>query len=147
MKYILFISALLIGFASNAQDTLAPDQNPNYKKSLARYDSTFTEYTLLQGTTFQDTYEAIDPMEQRRKLREMRREFRAKRPLWRHQRRMERARNPGWNGWNNGWNNWGWNRWNNNWGWNNWGYRNRWNRSNFWTGAALGLGLGAWRWW
>jgi len=144
MKNILFFSALLMGFSALGQEVaLAPDQNPNYKRSLAKYDSIYTQYTQQQGTTLQDTYEAIDPMEHKRKMQELRREYRAKRPLWRQERRMERIRNTRYidTGWNNGWG-WGWNR-----GWNpGWGYRSRWNGS-FWTGTALGLGIGSLRCW
>lgn len=144
MKSLPYLFALLIGFSALGQDVaLAPNQNPNYQRSLAKYDSIYTQFTKQQGTTLQDTYEAIDPMEHKRKMRELRREYRAQRPLWRHERRLERIRNTryidtGW-GWNN---NWGWN---NGWGWNN-RRSNGWNGS-FWTGTALGLGIGSLRCW
>ena len=50
---------------------------------------------LAQGTTEQDTYKAIDPLEEKRELRSIKRKHRAQRALWRHQERMERAKHGG----------------------------------------------------
>ena len=50
------------------------------------------KYVMLQGTTAQETYKAIDPLERKRELRMLRKEYRAKRRLWRHQERMERIK-------------------------------------------------------
>jgi|GEM_PF-462356 len=94
---ILYITIFTAGFSVFAQqDNLAleADQNPNYEISQNKYtDSIQKSHTLLQGTTLQDTYRAIDPLEEKRELKSLRRQHRAQRPYWRHQRRLERIRN------------------------------------------------------
>jgi hypothetical protein len=100
MKNYIFSATLIIfvGFIGLAQNSteLVNDQNPNYQTSLNKYLAAgeLSNQTLTQGTTAQDTYTAIDPMEERRKRQELRRFFRSQRPLWRHQERLERAKNP-----------------------------------------------------
>ena len=114
----LIILVSLIGIAQNSVE-LEADQNPNYKISLDKYIAASKEIsqTLTQGTTSQETYTAIDPMEEKRKRKELRKYFRSQRPLWRHQERLERAKNPsyfrgrnssfntryGYNNFNSGW--------------------------------------------
>ncbi|WP_029209631.1 hypothetical protein [Aquimarina agarilytica] len=89
----------LLGFLTfcilSAQDSkpLVEDQNPNYKVAMDKYMESPKEYTLLQSTTVQETYKAIDPLEEKRELRSQRRQFSAQRPYWRHQRRLERIKN------------------------------------------------------
>ncbi len=153
MKYFLLSLSLFAFNLAVAQmdDTLVADQNPNYRRSLAKYDSIASNYTSKQGTTVQDTYVAIDPMEHKRKMQELRREYRAQRPLWRQERRMARINNTqyvdyGFNNWNTGWNT-GWNNgWNNGFGRNNRGWGgSRWNTGSFLGGTLLGIGLGC-RW-
>jgi len=80
-----FITAFTGAFA---QTGLAPDQNPNYNASRDKYMRLADSITSLQGTTYQDTYRAIDYLEDKRKAREQRRQFR-------RELRMERARNAG----------------------------------------------------
>ena len=84
-----------IGIAQNSTDLVA-DQNPNYHISLDKYmtENKVSDLTLLQGTTAQETYTAIDPMEEKRKRKALRRYYRSLHPLWRHQERLERAKNP-----------------------------------------------------
>lgn len=100
MKNSIFTAILItfVGFMGVAQNStkLVNDQNPNYQISLDKYLAAgeLSNQTLTQGTTAQDTYTAIDPMEEKRKRQELRRFFRSQRPLWRHQERLERAKNP-----------------------------------------------------
>ena len=63
-----------IGIAQNSTDLVA-DQNPNYHISLDKYmtENKVSDLTLLQGTTAQETYTAIDPMEEKRKRKALRR--------------------------------------------------------------------------
>jgi len=86
-----FLSFCVVS-AQNFQE-LEEDQNPNYKIVMAKYKEYPEELTLLEGTTAQETYKAIDPLEEKRELQSQRRQFRAQRPYWRHQRRMERIKN------------------------------------------------------
>lgn len=91
MKNLLFI--LAIGFQAtllNAQDM---DQNPNFMQSQEKYMASSDQYTSLQGTTSQETYKAIDYVEEKRERQAIRRNNRAMRPQWRHERRLERIKN------------------------------------------------------
>ena len=87
---IISFPVLLIGQEKN---TLVNDQNPNYKLAMEKYVANLQDYTLLQSTTAQETYKAIDPLEEKRELKALRRQYRAQRPYWRHQRRLEQAKN------------------------------------------------------
>jgi len=107
-KIILGFTLIAVSFSIQSQEVLEADQNPNYRISQAKYtDSIQKVYTQLQGTTAQETYKAIDPLEEKRELKALRRQYRAQRPLWRHQRRLERIkntqyfRNDGYYGYNN----------------------------------------------
>jgi hypothetical protein len=92
MKRLLTVVVLLIVVLhTNAQGTLIADQNPNYQNSLDKYKD--SPYLALQGTTKQQTYKAIDPIEEKRELKALRRQYRANRPLWRHQRALQRIEN------------------------------------------------------
>ncbi|WP_062052827.1 hypothetical protein [Aquimarina longa] len=114
-KIVSILVFVIIGLTSYAQKTttLVEDQNPNYKKAMDKFLTNSNEYTLAQGTTLQETYKAIDPLEEKRELRSLRRQYRAQRPYWRHQRRLERARNTtyyenyGYSGFNSGYYNYG----------------------------------------
>ncbi|WP_010520380.1 hypothetical protein [Aquimarina agarivorans] len=137
--YILtFLGALSFCMLSaQNSDKLAEDQNPNYKVAMEKYMESPKELTLLQSTTVQETYKAIDPLEEKRELRSQRRQYRAQRPYWRHQRRLERIKNTRYYENNN---NWG--------GFYNYGYRNnfigrhqRFRNYNYFGGGLLGLGL------
>lgn len=135
----LFVLALLFtaGIVM-AQTALAPDQNPDYAVSRARYMKIADSVNTFQGTTSQETYKAIDFLADKAEARAQRREFR-------QQLRMERARN-GYYGYNNDWyypsmnfnygNRWG--RYNN---FNNFYSPYRFNRrSNFNWGLNFGWG-------
>ncbi|HEX2628475.1 MAG TPA: hypothetical protein VHM26_05680, partial [Chitinophagaceae bacterium] len=84
-KYLLILSLVAIFHTVYSQEPLAPNQNPNFAVSRAKYMQMSDSITAWQGTTSQDTYKAIDWMVDRQEARENRREFR-------RQLRMERAR-------------------------------------------------------
>lgn len=124
---ILFLVVVFIATLSFSQEaTLVEDQNPNYKESMSKYQQIDSTYILTQGSTKQETYVAIDPLEERRQLRSLRRKHRANRLLWRHQERMELARN-------------GIPYNNNDCYYNNCGNSNWWNYNNILTYGSLGL--------
>lgn len=82
------ISTAAVSFCSyiaTAQTGLAPDQNPNYAVSRAKYTLIADSLNEWHSTTQQDMYKAIDWLADRREARADRREFR-------RQLRMERAR-------------------------------------------------------
>lgn len=85
---LLLPLAIFTGIAAMAQTTEVADQNPNYMISQAMYMDMADSLNSLHGTTIQQTYKAIDWMEQRREMREQRRAFR-------RELRLERARR-GW---------------------------------------------------
>ena len=66
---------------TNTQEELAPDQNPNYRKSMDKYLATKDELVKTEGTTVQATYKAIDDMQIRQERRDMRRTYRQQRRL------------------------------------------------------------------
>lgn len=91
---ILLFAAFFMAFSGFSQEQASdPDQNPNFEKSMNSYLNASKEIVLTQGTTSQETYKAIDPLQDKRDLRSLRREHRANRLLWRHQERLERAKN------------------------------------------------------
>ena len=126
--YILpLLLVLLTAGNANAQTELAPDQNPNYTISRDKYMKMADSLTRWHSTTLQNTYEAIDFMADREKIRNDRREFR-------QQLRMERARWYNYNYRNDGYFNPSYNYPNNNY-YNSYrnNYRNnRWQRNRFW---------------
>jgi hypothetical protein len=76
-KYLpIFFISLLASLPGLAQMELAPNQNPNYAESRARYMSLADSLLAAQGTTIQDTYKAIDWMVDRAEARALRRDFR-----------------------------------------------------------------------
>lgn len=81
------VSLLSINSAS-AQSLASADQNPNYEVSRAKYMKMADSLTAWHSTTFQETYKAIDYLEDKRIAREERRDFR-------RQLRLIRARNSG----------------------------------------------------
>jgi len=95
MKKISFIFIFLLSFLVNAQEKtlVVADQNTNHFKVSKKYLKKSASFTLLQGTTSQETYKAIDPMEEKRERKKIRKDYRSQRSLWRHQERMERAKN------------------------------------------------------
>lgn len=111
MKTILTsIFAVAIYFGSMAQTVtpttsvaatktvaLLPDQNPNFQKSRDKYMAESDKLTANQGTTIQETYNAIDDVEIKKEQKQLRKDRR-------HERRMARiqSRGRGRNGFNNG---------------------------------------------
>lgn len=90
----LLITTLFLATGAMAQTGgLAPDQNPNYMIARDRYMSIKDSVINFQGTTIQDTYKAIDFLQDRREAREQRR-------LFRQNLRMERVRYGGYGGYN-----------------------------------------------
>jgi hypothetical protein len=81
---LLLPLAMLIATWGMSQ-SLAPDQNPDYMVSQAKYMAMADSINSLHGTTPQETYKAIDWMADRRERRDERRAFR-------RQLRMERAK-------------------------------------------------------
>ena len=91
MKNLLFILAIVL--QSTLLSAQEYNQNPNYKESQQKYMASAEQYTSLQGTTVQETYKAIDRLEEKRELKAQRRALRAQRPIWRQERRLERIKN------------------------------------------------------
>lgn len=120
MKSILLAGSLIVvATLTGTAQNLAQDQNPSFMVSQARYMKMADSINSWHGTTLQETYKAIDYLEDKRAER-------ASRKAWRRELRMERARNNGWyNGYYNnyyypyasynrpwggtGWNNYFWN--------------------------------------
>lgn len=69
-----------------AQTSLAPDQNPDYMISQNKYLQTADSVNALHSTTAQETYKAIDYLEDKKEARELRKAYR-------RELRMEQARN------------------------------------------------------
>lgn len=60
MKTIsLLFAAVICAFQVKAQE-LAPNQNPNYKVSQAKYEAQQTKLSSSMNTTVQSTYKAYD---------------------------------------------------------------------------------------
>ncbi|MDF2190956.1 hypothetical protein [Paraflavitalea sp. CAU 1676] len=100
MKSFLLTASIVLAavFASSAQ-TSAPDQNPSFMVSQARYMNMADSVNSWHSTTLQETYKAIDYYEDKLALR-------ASRKAWKRELRMEKARNGG-NGYDNGYNTYG----------------------------------------
>ncbi len=82
---IVTAAVCFCSYISTAQTNLAPDQNPNYAISRAKYMQLADSLNEWHSTTKQENYKAIDWLADRREARADRREFR-------RQLRMERAR-------------------------------------------------------
>lgn len=130
---------------------LLPDQNPNFRKSRAKYTELAASLTQNEGQTIQQTYKAIDDVQAKKERRELR-------IARRHERRMARILSPGYfyglnSNWgcNNGFNGyWPYGNFNQNFGYSPFGcnYPNyfgnsRCNSSNSVLNTAL-LGLSLW---
>ena len=64
----------------HAQET-QPNQNPNWKKSLEKYEANKDKLTQTQGTTEQKTYKAYDWTEAKNERKQQRRDYRQQRAL------------------------------------------------------------------
>lgn len=142
MKSILLAASLVVVsfLTSTAQDNSLAQQNPSYMASQARYMKMADSINSWHGTTIQDTYKAIDYLEDKRELR-------ANRKAWRRELRMERARNSGWynNGYyNNGYYNNYYPAYNGYYYGRPYGYRNNWNNNYLWNALPLAATLGLW---
>jgi hypothetical protein len=86
-KHILTSALSLLGIlqitTSHAQENIAPDQNPQYAVSRARYMKISDSVNQWHGTTFQETYKAFDwyenKMERKKERQQYRRELRRER--------------------------------------------------------------------
>lgn len=76
MKNLIYTTALILGLTSIsfAQDTA--DQNPNYQKSLVKYDLQKDNASVQQGVTIQDTYVMKDWRELKADKKELKAERR-----------------------------------------------------------------------
>jgi hypothetical protein len=142
---LAFSLLMLFAFSGTAQNSLASDQNPNYMVSQARYMKMADSINAWHSTTPQETYKAIDYLEDKR-------EARADRKAWRHELRMERARYGGWyndgyNNYNNGYYNnysYPYNSYNSGYYYNRFGgYRNNFGNY-FWNTLPLAATAGLW---
>ena len=97
---LLSLAFILVQYYAIAQDkaALVADQNPNYRVSMEKYFKLKDSVNIRQGTTADETYTAIDPLEEKRQLRRQRKanriHRRQQRRQWRQERRMARIRNP-----------------------------------------------------
>ncbi len=98
----------------NAQDAITvPDQNPNFKVSLAKYQASQEGLMATMNTTVQDTYKAYDWYEAKMERRQQRINFRQERILARINNSNQCC-----NSWNNGYQGYTPGRYrNNNWFW------------------------------
>lgn len=106
MKTIYSMVLFLFSLTLLAQEV--SDQNPNYQKSYQKYVKVSDSYIKKQGTTAQQTYTAIDPMEEKRIRTKIRKDSRALRRVWKHEERMEAAKHTRVRVYNNRYNT-GWN--------------------------------------
>jgi hypothetical protein len=148
LNAFFFTAVVFTSLGLNGQDALTQDQNPNYMVSRARYMKMADSLNTWHSTTFQDTYKAIDYLEDKR-------EARLQRQAFRRELRLERARNG--YGWYNGnyWYPGSFNNYNypgyyyNDYRYNGYPYRgrnfiHRYNNA-FWNSVPLALTLG-WIW-
>ncbi|NIJ44550.1 hypothetical protein FHR24_000989 [Wenyingzhuangia heitensis] len=91
MRNLILLFGLLFSVVAYSQNE--SDQNPNYKAAYEQYVNVANDYVSKQGTTVQQTYVAIDPMEEKRIRKKIHKDHRAMRSLWKHEERMERAKN------------------------------------------------------
>ena len=133
--------AILFSGTAIAQTSLASDQNPNYLVSQQKYMKMADSINTWHSTTPQETYRAIDYLEDKRIAREERRQFR-------RELRMERAR---WGGYGNGYyDNYdypgAYNYYNGYRPWRGGYYRNNFS-SYFWNTLPLATSIGLASWW
>jgi hypothetical protein len=79
MKTTLLTIAAAFSFIQlKAQEQLAPDQNPNYKVSLTKYQTGQEKLLEGMGTTAQNTYKAYDWFEAKQERKKDRLDYRRK---------------------------------------------------------------------
>lgn len=145
---VSFLMLLLLTVAATAQNSLAPDQNPNYMVSQLKYTKMADSINTWHSTTPQETYKAIDYLADKQEARAARRAFR-------RELRLERARYGGWdyNGYGNGnyYNNYDPGFYNYNYyspyrGYRG-SYRNNWRNNYWWNTVPLATTVGLGLWW
>ena len=77
-RLIILLVAVILSASLNAQQQLAPDQNPAYLQSQHKYMGIKDSLLESSNTTIQDTYKAYDFYEARLERRALRRENRNK---------------------------------------------------------------------
>ena len=86
LSLIATATASLLSCSAFAQTGLAPDQNPDYEVSLAKYIKVADSLNNWHSTTQHEMYKAIDWLADRKEARAERREFRrqlrAERSVW-----------------------------------------------------------------
>ena len=88
------VALLISSTVTKAQEELAPDQNPNYRRSMEKYISEKDELLKNQGKTIQATYKAIDDMQLKQERKALRRSNRQERRLARINNRSYYYNNP-----------------------------------------------------
>jgi hypothetical protein len=78
-SFITFCLLLAVVSVASAQETLAPDQNPNYAVSRAKYMDLKDSLTVNMNTTEQDTYKAYDWYQEKQEWKAARRQARLER--------------------------------------------------------------------
>ncbi len=95
---LALLTTLIVGSkVITAQEDLAPDQNPNYKKSQEKYMAKKDSLTKNEGTTVQATYKAIDDTQIKQEQKDLRRSNRQDRRLARINNRRYYYRSPYYN--------------------------------------------------
>ncbi|MBO9636036.1 MAG: hypothetical protein J7578_23235 [Chitinophagaceae bacterium] len=134
-KVLLPLFAFIVLAVTAEAQNLAPDQNPRYMESQQRYMRMADSINAWHSTTPQETYKAIDYLQDKR-------DARAARKAFRRELRMERAR------WNNdfyyGYG--GYYNYNNYYPHSYYGYRSNWNNY-FWNSLPLITAVGLASWW
>jgi hypothetical protein len=90
LLYLLPAILVVVATGNSSAQSLAPDQNPNYAASRDKYVRMADSINAWHGTTPQETYRAIDYLEDKRIAKQERIAFR-------RELRLARARN----GWSN----------------------------------------------
>lgn len=85
LSFILLSGGLMLSHNLSAQNSLAPDQNPQFETSKTKYMAMADSVNAWHSTTTQETYKAIDYLEDKKLARHERQEFR-------RELRLERAR-------------------------------------------------------
>ena len=75
--FLFSMCSICMAYAQETQ----PNQNPNWKKSLEKYEANKEKLTETQGTTEQKTYKAYDWTEAKNERKQQRRDYRQQRAL------------------------------------------------------------------
>lgn len=77
----ILIGLAILSTTGFAQENLAEDQNPNYRKSMEKYMAVKSDYIKNEGQTVQKTYKAIDDMQIKEEKKALRKENRQERRM------------------------------------------------------------------